>query len=272
MTGTSGAGAHHDAHQPASPAIAAPADLAGRTIVVTGAGAGIGRACAVALAAAGAHVLLLGRRVAPLEHCYDAIMAQVGAREPWIVPFDLAQPHGPGWAELIDRFRQEFAALDGLVHCAGVLGPRAPIELTDPQAWRDTFAINVHGAFELTRGLLPLLRESGDASIVFSSSSVGRAGRAYWGAYAASKFAVEGLAQVLADELRATTAIRVNVVNPGATRTGMRARAYPGEDPQTVAPPSERVPLYLWLCSAAARGVTGQRFDAIGWRMPTVAG
>ena len=114
----------------------------------------------------------------------------------------------------------------------------------------------------LTQGVLGALKASEDASVIFTSSSVGRQARAFWGAYAVSKFATEGLMQVLADELEHTGKIRVNSINPGATRTQMRRKAYPGEDPQTLLTPEEIMPTYLYLMGADSRGVTGQAFDA----------
>jgi NAD(P)-dependent dehydrogenase (short-subunit alcohol dehydrogenase family) len=120
--------------------------------------------------------------------------------------------------------------------------------------------VNVTTAFIFTRCFLPLLRNSKDASIVFTTSGVGRRGRAYWGAYAASKFAVEGMSQVLADELE-NTHIRVNCINPGRTRTRMRAHAYPAEDPKTVPPPESLTAPYLYLLGPESTGVTGQRIE-----------
>ena len=128
--------------------------------------------------------------------------------------------------------------------------------------WLRVMHVNVNAAFILTQSLLPLLRTSQDASIVFTTSGVSVRGRAYWGAYAASKFALEGLTQVLADETDTLTKIRVNSVNPGKVRTAMRARAYPGEDAATVPLPAVVLPTYLYLLGSASHGVTGQRFDA----------
>jgi NAD(P)-dependent dehydrogenase (short-subunit alcohol dehydrogenase family) len=146
-----------------------------------------------------------------------------------------------------------------------MLGPRVPIEHYDAVTWRRVMHVNVDAAFLLTKSLLPALRQSDDASVVFTSSSVGRVGRAYWGAYAASKFAVEGLAQVLADELAHEGRIRVATLNPGATRTHMRATAYPGEDPRTLAAPEARMDLYLYLFGPAARGRNQIQWDAKDW-------
>lgn len=236
-------------------------DLAGRTVMVTGAGAGIGRAVAEAAASAGATTLLLGRTVAHLEATYDRIVA-AGGPEPAIVPLDLSVAAETPHRAVANALGEQFGALDALVHCAGLLGPKVPIEHYPMTAWRQVMQVNVDGAVALTQALLPALRAAEHASIVFTSSSVGRAGRAYWGAYAASKFAIEGIVQVLADELENTSHIRVNSVNPGATRTAMRAAAYPGEDPQSLPEPERKTPIYLHLISDASIGVTGRQFDA----------
>lgn len=237
------------------------ADLADRVILVTGAGGGLGSELAQACAALGAHVVLSGRKVARLEAVYDAIVAS-GAPRPSIAPLDLERADATHYAALADAVRNEFGRLDGLVHVAGQLGERAPIEYYDVITWLKVMHVNVNAAFILTQALLPLLKLSEDASVVFTSSGVATRGRAYWGAYAASKFAVEGLMQVLADEIENTTRIRVNSVNPGKMRTGMRAKAYPGEDPATVPLPGQVLAPFLYLLGPASRGVTGRRFDA----------
>jgi NAD(P)-dependent dehydrogenase (short-subunit alcohol dehydrogenase family) len=158
--------------------------------------------------------------------------------------------------------RNEFGRVDGLVHCASQLGERAPIEHYDVITWMRVMHVNVNAAFILTQAMLPLLRTSEDASVIFTTSGVSNHGRAFWGAYAVSKFATEGLMQVLADETDTTTAIRVNSVNPGRMRTPMRASAYPGEDPATVPLPEDVLGPFLYLLGPQARGITGQRFDA----------
>jgi len=149
-----------------------------------------------------------------------------------------------------------------LLHNASLLGMLAPIEHYDVPTFYRVMHVNVTAAFALTQVLLPALKQSQDASVLFTSSNVGRKGRAHWGAYSASKFAVEGLAQVLADELRNITAVRVNVINPGSARTAMRLQAYPAENPQTLPTPEELTGPYLALLGPASRGVTGQSFDA----------
>jgi NAD(P)-dependent dehydrogenase (short-subunit alcohol dehydrogenase family) len=147
------------------------------------------------------------------------------------------------------------------VHNAAILGTRAPIAHFDVPTWCRVLQVNVTAEFALTQVCLPLLEKSADASLVFTTSGVGKVGRAYWGAYAVSKFGVEGLAQVLAHEYQGNDRLRINLVNPGATRTDMRALAYPAEDATTLKGPAEILAPYLWLLGPEARGVSGQRFD-----------
>ena len=210
---------------------ARPDLLAGRVIMVTGAGRGIGAAAAKTFAAHGATVLLLGKGEANLNRVYDEIEA-AGHPQAAVIPFNLetALPHQ--YDELAAMIEDAFGRVDGLLHNASILGPRTPLEQLSGDNFMRVMQVNVNAMFMLTSTLLPLLKLSQDASVVFTSSSVGRKGRAYWGAYAVSKFATEGLMQVLADEVDGICAVRANSVNPGATRTDMRAHAYPGEDPQ----------------------------------------
>jgi NAD(P)-dependent dehydrogenase (short-subunit alcohol dehydrogenase family) len=157
---------------------------------------------------------------------------------------------------------KEFGHLDGLLHNASIIGPRTPIEQLSGENFMRVMHINVNGMFMLTSTLLPLLKLSQDASVVFTSSSVGRKGRAYWGAYGVSKFATEGLMQTLADELEDVAAVRANSINPGGTRTSMRAQAYPGENPMERPAPEEIMPVYLYLMGPDSTGINGQAFDA----------
>jgi NAD(P)-dependent dehydrogenase (short-subunit alcohol dehydrogenase family) len=240
----------------------APPDLlAGRTVMVTGAGDGIGRAAALAYAAHGATVILLGRTVEKLEAVYDAIEAAGGA-QPAIFPMDLASAPEGDYAGLAGAVGETFGRLDGLLHNAGVLGERRPIENTTWKAWEQVMQVNVNAAFLLTRAMLPLLQAAPRASLLFTSSGVGRKGRAYWGAYAVSKFATEGLMQVLADELENTSEVRVNSLNPGATNTAMRRAAYPGEKPATNPSPEAIMPAYLYLMGDDSLGLHGRALDA----------
>ena len=235
--------------------------LEGRIILVTGAGDGIGRAAAKTYAAHGATVVLLGRTLEKLESLYDEIEA-AGYPQPAIVPLNLESATEHEYMELANTLEQEFGRLDGLLNNAGSLGVRTAIETYDPTIWTQVMQVNVNAAFMLTQALLPLLQSSDDASVIFTSSGVGRKGRAYWGAYAVSKFATEGLMQVMADELENTSPIRVNCINPGATRTQMRVTAYPGEPPQTNPTPEEIMPVYLYLMGEDSKEVNGQSLNA----------
>lgn len=239
---------------------ATPELLKGRTILVTGAGRGIGAAAAKTYAAHGATVLLLGKTESNLNQVYDAICA-AGHPEPVVVPLDLELATGTQFDELGAMIEQEFGCLDGILHNASILGPRTPVEQLADENFAKVMQINVQATFSITRALLPLLRLSKDASIIFTSSGVGRTGRAYWGAYAVSKFATEGLMQVVADELDETS-VRANSVNPGATRTSMRASAYPGENPNVNPAPEDIMPVYLYLMGPDSQGVNGQALNA----------
>ena len=235
--------------------------LAGKTILVTGAGDGIGRVAALNYAAHGATVILLGRTESKLEAVYDEIEA-AGHPKPALVEMDLATVTDDQCVHLAQGLGEEFGKLDGLLHNASVLGERRPIESASYQAWQEVMQVNVNAQFVLTRRLLPLLQAADSASIVFTSSGVGRTGRAYWGAYAVSKFATEGFMQVLLSELENTSAIRVNCINPGGTNTAMRRSAYPAENPTDNPSPEDIMPIYLYLMGADSEGVSGISFNA----------
>jgi NAD(P)-dependent dehydrogenase (short-subunit alcohol dehydrogenase family) len=235
--------------------------LAGRVILVTGAGDGIGAALAKAAAGLGATVVLLGRTSSKLEAVYDEIVASDAPR-PGIFVMDLAAAGAEQYDQLGTAIQDEYARLDGLVHNAGILGERTPIEHYDVPTWQRVLHVNLTAPFILTRALYPLLRRSDDASVIFTSSGVGRRGRAFWGAYAVSKFGTEGLMEILADEITPSQPLRFNAVNPGATRTAMRAQAYPGEDPMSLRPPEDILGTYLYLLGPDGRDENGRTFDA----------
>jgi NAD(P)-dependent dehydrogenase (short-subunit alcohol dehydrogenase family) len=249
-----------------------PGLLRGRVIAVTGAGDGIGRAVAVAAARLGAELVLIGRTVRRLEAVEAEIAAPVefapAAPAASIAPLDLERALAGDYDRLAAALLERYGRLDGLVHCAAVLGALAPIEHADMRNWCRVLHVNLTAAFALTQVLLPALRASSDAAVIFSSSSVGRRGRANWGAYAVSKFGVEGLSQVLADELAGNSAIRVNAVNPGPTRTRLRRQAYPAENAELLPLPAAVVNPYLWLLGPASRGITGRSLDCQPQRLP----
>jgi NAD(P)-dependent dehydrogenase (short-subunit alcohol dehydrogenase family) len=151
--------------------------------------------------------------------------------------------------------------LHGLLNNAGILGPRKPLENITAQQWTEVLQINLTSTFLISKALLPALKLADNASIIMTSSGVGRQGRAYWGAYAVSKFGIEGLTQVLAEELENTTNIRVNCINPKATNTAMRRTAYPSERPDTNPSSDEIMPLYTYLMGDDSKGINGKSID-----------
>ena len=239
---------------------AGPDELRGRVIAVTGASDGIGRAVALAAAAHGAELVLIGRSVSKLEAVHARIAALHKA-EASIAPLDLERALARDYDQLADALQRRYGHLDGLLHNAGILGVLAPIEHYDVPTWCRVLHVNLTAAFALTQVLLPLLRCSQDASIVFTSSGAGRHANAYWGAYAVSKFGIEALTHVLAEELERSGNPRVNALNPGPVRTRMRRQAFPAEDISRLAAPEDIVRPYLWLLGPASRGVNGQSLD-----------
>ena len=238
-----------------------PREFDGRVVMVTGAGAGIGRAVSLALAAAGAEVILLGRTVRKLEAVHAEIQ-KLGLAEASIVPLDLERALAADYEAVATAVEKRYGRLDGLLHNAALLGALTSIEQYDVPMFMRVMHVNVTAEFVLTRQLLPLLRAANDAAILFTSSGVGNRGRAYWGAYSISKFAIEGLAQVLAQELEGTSRVRVNIIDPGKVRTTMRRAAYPTEAAESLPTPESITAAYLALLGPASRGITGQRFRA----------
>jgi len=251
--------------------IPAPAELAGRVVAITGASSGLGRAVALACARHQANVVLVGRSAPRLEAVHAEISA-AGAPEASIALLDLEHALAQDYDQLAAAVLERYGRLDGLLHNAGLLGSLTPIEQYDVPTWCRVLHVNLTAAFALTQVLLPALKKSPDAAVVFTASSVGQRGRAYWGAYAVSKFGLEGLAQVLADELEGISHVRVNTLNPGRARTAMRRQAYPAEDLATVPLPETLTAAYIALLGPASRGVTGQAFDAQSSPMPAAAG
>ncbi|RYY74804.1 MAG: YciK family oxidoreductase [Gammaproteobacteria bacterium] len=232
-----------------------------KIILITGAGDGIGRVAAKTFAAHGATVILVGRTLQKLEMVYDEIEA-AGHPQAAIYPVDFQVANEQSFIDMCNAISDEFDHLDGILHNAADLGQRTPITNYSPDVWMRLMQVNVNAPFLLTQSVMPLLERSKNASILFTGSSVGYQGRAYWGAYAASKAAAENLMQTLADELEETTCIRVNSINPGATRTKMRAGAYPAEDPSTIKTPEDLMRDYLYLMSDESIGISGQQFEA----------
>ena len=244
------------------PSYQARADLLkDRVILITGAGAGIGRASALHFSRAGATCILLDKNVPNLESLYDEILAQ-GGPEPALYPLDLEGANYTDYEEMASRIEENFGRLDGILHNAAVVGSLTPMHLYNIESWYKVMQINLHAPFMINHACLGLLTQAPDASIVFLSDAVGRKGRAYWGAYGASKFAVEGMMQILADELEQNTPVRVNSLDPGKVRTRMRTLTYPGEDPMTVPDVDTVMPALLYLMGPDSKGETGKAFLA----------
>jgi NAD(P)-dependent dehydrogenase (short-subunit alcohol dehydrogenase family) len=235
--------------------------LKGRTILITGAGSGLGRALAIESARAGASVILSGRNAAKLDRVYDEIEA-LGAPQPAIATLDLALATAVDYDALARVIGEEFGKLDGLVHAAALLGDRTPLEQYDVPTWCKVLHVNLTAPFILTQVLLPDLRKSEDASIIFVSSGVVKQSRPFWGAYAVSKTGLESVRSMLSEELEGEANIRINSVNPGRMRTAMRAAAYPAEDPNSVPTAQSVCGTFLYLLSARGRGIDGRFIDA----------
>ena len=235
--------------------------LANKNIVITGAGDGIGRTAALTFAKLGATVILVGRTLSKLETVYDEIEINNGPK-PAIFPLHLEHASEHDYTIMKETLEKEFGKLDGLLDNAGELGARTPIQNYPLSEWQKVMHVNVTAPFLMTKALLPLMQKADNASIVFTSSSVGKVARAYWGAYAVSKAATDNFMQLLADECDEINNTRVNSINPGAVRTTMRGKAYPAEDPSQITAPEDIMNTYVFLMSNASNGVNGQRFDA----------
>lgn len=243
--------------------------LQNRIILVTGATDGIGAEAALTYARYGAELVLLGRNEDKLKRAAEAVrLAGNGQVHYW--KLDLDTTSAGDCQMLAHEIAQRITRLDGVLHNAGVLGDIVPMIDQAPEVWQQVMRINVDNTFFLTQALLPLLLKSDAGSLVFTTSSVGRQGRSGWGAYAVSKFATEGMMQVLAEEYRSQN-VRVNCINPGGTRTKMRANAFPDEDAARLKTPADIMPLYLYLMGDDSRRKTGISFDAQPGRKPGAA-
>jgi NAD(P)-dependent dehydrogenase (short-subunit alcohol dehydrogenase family) len=240
-----------DAYEPS------PGLLADRVILVTGAAEGIGAALAADCARFGATVVLADKEQSDLERLYDRVEA-AGGPEPAILPLDLENAEESSFRGAAGVVRDELGRLDGLVHCAAFAPFLSRIDDYDAAEWDRVLRINLTAPFLLTQACLPLLRAAEDASVVLTADRVGRRGMAYWGAFCAAKFGIEGLMQTLAEETCGSSGIRVNSFDPGKVRTGLRARLYPGEDPTNLPGPETVTSRYLYLLGPESRGVTGQ--------------
>lgn len=233
--------------------------LQNKVILVTGAGDGIGRQAALTYAEYGAEVILLGRTVKKLEAVYDEIV-KAGGKEPAIIPLDMNGATVKNYQDMAATIEMEFGRLDGLLNNASILACLNPVEFITEDSFDKVMKVNFKATFFLTQALLPVLKKAESPSIIFTSSGVGKKGRAFWGEYAFSKFATEGLMETMADEY-GHTHMRVNAINPGATKTKMRAKAYPGEDVEKLKTPLDLMSGYVYLMSDESKEVNGQSID-----------
>jgi NAD(P)-dependent dehydrogenase (short-subunit alcohol dehydrogenase family) len=217
-----------------------------RIALITGASRGIGKACALQLAAEGAHCVLVAKTTGGLEEVDDEIKELGGTAT--LVPMDLTD--SPAIDRLGAGLYERYGKLDILIGNAGVLGKLSPLGHIDPKSWDEVIAVNLTANWRLLRSMDPLLRLSDAGRVVMMTSSVGAKARAYWGAYAISKAALENMTMTYAEEILKTN-IKANLINPGATRTRMRAEAYPGEKPETVKAPEVVAKAVLELCTSA---------------------
>jgi NAD(P)-dependent dehydrogenase (short-subunit alcohol dehydrogenase family) len=234
--------------------------LKDRVILVTGAGKGIGAAVARQAAGCGATVILLDKIVRDLEQVYDAIEA-AGGPQAAIYPMNLEGAAEKDYVDLAATVATEFGRLDGLLHNAAMLGALIPIAHYEAELWYKVMQVNLNAPFLMTRACLDLLMRSDSASVLFNGDSVGRKGKAYWGAYGISKAATENFMQILADELETNTRVRVNSIDPGPVATALRNLAYPGEDPSVIATPEQVVRPYLYLLAPDSEGISGEQFE-----------
>lgn len=234
--------------------------LKGKVALVTGGSRGIGGAIARAYAREGARVFIGARSQSDLEKAVADIRAGGGDASCRVADISKARDA----KRLVEEVCRTYGTLHVLVNNASILGPRRPVQSYPLSAWEEVIRINLTAQFLVTREALRVMVPQRDGSIINVSSGVGRIGKARWGAYAASKFGLEGLTQVLAEEVKEYH-VRVNAVNPGATRTEMRALAYPEEDPRTLPLADEIVEVFLYLASPESEGMTGKSFDAREW-------
>lgn len=234
--------------------------LKDKIILVTGAGDGIGKEAALTYAQYGATLILLSRTLSKLESVQEEIITS-GGQQPMLYPLDLLTATENDFQQFADTLVKRFPHLDGVLQNAGLLGVVEPIINQPSNLWHDVMQVNVNATFMLTKALLPLMLKAPHASLILTTSSVGRQSRYGWGAYSVSKFATEGFMQVLNEEYKEST-LRINCINPGGTRTAMRASAFPDENAQMLKTPKDLMPLYLYLMSDDSIDVKGQSLDA----------
>jgi NAD(P)-dependent dehydrogenase (short-subunit alcohol dehydrogenase family) len=235
--------------------------LKGKVILISGGGSGIGKAAAVSFGKHGADLVLIGKSIENLESTYEDFI-KMNLKPPLLHSMDFENASEKDYQEVNEVIMGEFGRLDGLLNNASILGDRTPLEHYKLDVWKKVFEVNVHASFLLTKSLMPSLKLSKNASVIFTSSVVGKIGKAYWGAYSLSKFSTESMMQIFSEELKNTSNIRVNSINPGRVRTKMRAAAYPAEDPLSVLDAKNIMSAYLFLMSDDSKETSGASIAA----------
>jgi NAD(P)-dependent dehydrogenase (short-subunit alcohol dehydrogenase family) len=239
--------------------------LLNKKAIITGASRGLGRALALRFAQEGAAVAICSRNQSAIDAVKDELLALDGDVQVLARECDIANPKQV--SEFVEAIVEHFGRIDILVNNAGMLGPRVPIAEYPPREWELVVQTNLNGTFYMTNAVVPVMLKQQAGAILNVTSSVGKTGRAKWGAYAVSKFAIEGLTQVLAEELKPHN-ITVNSVNPGSLATEMRRQAYPNENPALLRKPEEVTEVFVYLASYHGTGITGQWFDAANFYSP----
>mgnify|MGYP005697275741 FL=1 len=219
-----------------------------KVILITGANKGIGKTLSLEFSKMGVNIVLLGRNEESLDSVYDEIITTTSTK-PLIIKCDLSDIDNKSAKQINDEIMGVYGRLDGVIFNAAKLGKMSTIEDYEEDIWKEVFNINLHSAFIISKEVLPALKAAPNGRIIFTSSGVAEVGKAFWGAYSASKFAVKGLAEILRDELDTTSNIKVFNYDPGKTRTSMRALAYPAENPQDLKEPKVLFNDYLWFFS-----------------------
>ena len=233
--------------------------MEGKTILITGANRGIGKSLAKNFSNIGANVILLGKNEDSLNEVYDEIISCTKTK-PLIIESDLNLLDLDGAHQIKKAILNQYGVLDGLIYNAAKLGKMTSIEDYEDGLWKEIINTNLNSSFLIYKELIPILKAAPSGRIIFTSSGVAEVGKAYWGAYSVSKFAVKGLAEIMRDELDSTSNIKVFNYDPGATKTSMRASAYPGEDPNNLKDPDKLFGDYLWFFSEESQNSTQHYF------------
>jgi len=233
-----------------------------RVILITGSTRGIGRSLTLRLASLGTTCLILGRDELSLNSLYDNIIEN-GGPEPVIIPIDLSTLNERKVKDLNFEIEDNFGRLDGLANIAGILGAREPILTHRINLWNEVIQVNLTSVFLLTKGLLPLLDKSQSGRIIMTTATVGRKGKAFWGAYGVSKAGIEILSNTLAEELEKTSKTRLITINPGRVATSMRSVTFPAEDSEVLPKPQDILDIFLWGLSSESEAGHGKSLNCL---------